>query len=387
MLVILSGADTIGKKLLSRQVVVTMNQFIVDGFRVDFSKRPYEIYNSNNELVLTAVGPSTWVDQHLAPSDTFVPQGERTLLEGAPAADPNYYENYGDNTPVTGTDNVPVGEKESINPIVPPVEIVPLETQAKIKELNQRILDDESSNDFKNLFQDVEYDYGLTDKLEFNVRWGGDSAKDVSYQTIIDNYTNRAYDTFVITGTFSKGLIDKLQADLGADNVKVLNITRNPSVAFMLNKKSSEWYLANPGHTYDWDVMKLEGSLFNCINLKRFSNISTIKFEDILAQGSFTVGNTTIPLPVEFTKFNQYLTAYEKTVIDAEYETETALAGFNTEMSFYLQPSLSDSKERMAEREKAFNRKFTYTDYMHWPNNFFTELGYTSLTTRSAIIS
>jgi len=387
MLVILSGADTIGKKLLSRQVVVTMNQFIVDGFRVDFSKRPYEIYNSDNELVLTAVGPSTWVDQHLTPPDPFVPQGERTLMENPPTEDPNYYENYGDNTPVTGSENVPVGDKESINPLVPPVDIVPLETQAKIKELNQRILDDESNNDFKNFFQDVEYDYGITDKLEFNTRWDSETAKDVTYQTIIDNYTNRAYDTFVITGTFSKGCIDKLRTDLGFENVQVLNITRNPSVAFMLNRKSPDFYTANPQSTPAWDTMKLEGSLFNCVNLKRFGDISTVKFEDLLSSGTMAIGNTIVNLPVEFVRYNQFITEYEKTVIELEYETETALAAFNTKTTAYLQPEKADFDERMAEREKAFGRKFNYVDFIQWPNNFFTDLGYTSLTTRSAIIS
>lgn len=387
MLVILSGADTVGKKLLSRQIVVTMNQFIVDGFRVDFSKRPYEIYNETNELVLTSVGPTNWIDQHLSPPTQFVPQEETTLMDNPPTEDPNYYENYGDNTPVTGTENIPVGEKESINPIIPPVDVVPLETQNKIKQLNQQILDNERDNDFKNFFQDVEYDYGLTDTLECNLRWGDSNAKNVTYQTIVNNYTNRAYDIFVITGTFSKGIIDKLQTELGEENVSVLNISRNPSVAFMLNRKSPDWYQDNLAHTYDWDKMKLEGSLFNCINLKRFSNIRTLKFEDMLDAGYFTVGNTTIPMPVEFAKYNQFLTTYEKSVIDLNYETESALTTFNSQVSYYLQPSITDSTTRMAEREKAFNTKFTYTDYMHWPNNFFTELGYTSLTTRTAIIS
>lgn len=388
MLVILSGADTIGKKLLSRQVVVTMNEFVVDGFRIDFSKRPYEVYNSNNELVLTAIGPSTWVDQHLAPPDTFVPQGERTLMETAPAEDPNYYENYGDNTPVTGSENVPIGDKESINPLVPPVDIVPLATQEKIKELNQRILDDEAENDFKNFFQDVEYDYGITDQLDFNIRWNTETAKNVTYQTIIDNYNNRAYDTFVITGTFAKGCIDKLRTDLGTENVKVLNITRNPSVAFMLNRKSPEYYLTSGKSTPEWDTNKLEGSLFNCINLKRFSDITTVKFEDILSAGSFQVGSTTVSLPSEFTQYNQWVTDYEKSVIELAYETEETLVAFNSMMTSYLQhPDRTTAAARKEELEKAFGKKFTYVDFISWPNNFFTDLGYTSLTTRTAIIS
>jgi hypothetical protein len=387
MLVILSGADTIGKRLLSRQIVVTMNQFIVDGFRVDFSKRPYEIYSESNELVLTAAGPTTWVDQYLSPPSQFIPQQETTLMDSPPTEDPNYYENYGDNTPVTGTENVPVTEKESINPIIPPTVIVPQDTQNKIKQLSQQILDDEINNSFMNIFQDVEYDYGLTDTLEFNARWGSDLARNVNYQTIIDNYNNKAYDTLVITGTFSKGIIDKLQADLGADNVVTLNISRNPSVAFMLNKKSDQWYQDNNRYTYSWDVMKLEGSLFNCINLKRFSNINTIKFEDMLELGYFNIGDVIIPLPAEFVKYNQYLTVYEKSIIDLNYETETALNNFNVKITNHLQPTITDFNERVTEREKAFNKKITYVDYQHWPNNFFTELGYTSLTTRTAIIS
>jgi hypothetical protein len=308
-------------------------------------------------------------------------------MESPPTEDPNYYENYGDNTPVTGSENVPVGDKESINPLVLPVDTIPLETQAKISELNQRILADEAEHDFMNMFQDVEYDYGITDTLEFNTRWGSDSARNVSYQTIIDSYNNRAYDTIVITGTFSKGCIDKLRTDLGSENVQVLNITRNPSVAFMLNRKSPDFYTANPQRTLAWDTMKLEGSLFNCINLKRFSDISTVKFEDLLSSGTITIGSTIVNLPVEFVRYNQFVTEYEKTLLDLEYETETALAAFNVKTTTYLEPEEVDFDERMAEREKAFSRKFNYVDFIKWPNNFFVDLGYTPLTTRSAIIS
>ena len=379
MLVILCGADTTGRKLLSRQIVVTQNQFVIDGYRIDFSKKPYEVYDSNNNKILTAEAPTSWVAEHSIQPATFTPDTEKTLIDNPPTEDPNYYENYGDNTPVTGTENTPVGEKESINPLTPPTDIVPLDLFDKIKTLNQKILDDERDNDYKNFFMDVEYDYGIAETLEYQTRWGTPNTKDFTYEEVITNYANRAYDTFVITGNFAKGIIDKLRTDLGAENVFVLNITRNPSVAFALNKKSSDWYAANPQYTYEKDFMKLEGSIFNSINLKRFSDISTIKFEDMITSGKVVVAGAKITLPVEFDKFNNLITQYEKSVLELNLVDDNEMTAFNIKASRYQQPEDAEWKERRAEREKAFGRKFLYTDFLTWPNNLFLDLGYSQL--------
>jgi len=95
----------------------------------------------------------------------------------------------------------------------------------------------------------------------------------------------------VISGSYSKAYIDAISAEYDGD-VKIINITRNPSVSFVMT---------------DDDYESLDYSLINNTDLL---NEHTIKFEDILSNGSFEFEGNIIPVG-EFENYNDIISVFE----------------------------------------------------------------------------
>jgi len=253
MLIILNGPETIHRKWFGLQIAYALNTFVFDGYTVDFGKKPMEIFDPAGKLVYGG------------------PESEHSIL----------HDENGD----------PVPEKsEFFNSIVQQSLNIPNEITAY----------------YKNLYCNISYDAGASTvlKIEDNHEL---SLYPHEYPDLIGGYTKskEKYSNYVISGAFSKGWIDQIKSDLGAENVHVVNIVRNPSCVFLT-------HVTAHGNTADRYNQMLK-SLSNSGHLSKFEDIQTLKFEDIIAVGSFEVNGVTVNVPPEHVMFNQWLTEWEYT--------------------------------------------------------------------------
>jgi hypothetical protein len=300
MLVILSGVETIHKKFLARKILAKLNTFIVDGYTVDFSFEPFRVTDANGKVVYSMA------------------HGEQPMT----------------NELLLDLDNDGVIDPEGTA------------TFDKIVQMNDDLfLTGGKENHFTSVFVDIAHDLGLTDTIDYNI----DVSDTVllhphSYNDVLENYKNRIGTTHVITGIFSKAFIDSIKLELGAENVTVINIIRNPSTCILLNPKDDEYY-ANPNkeRTRESDDNKLFRSIINATILSKVDYVTTIKFEDMLETGKFTVNNVDIGLPEGYTPFNNWLTTWENNnIIPLNLISETDLNKLNaTLQNWATQTSVS----------------------------------------------
>jgi hypothetical protein len=262
MLIILSGSETIHKKFFAKNIISALNTFTVDGFRVDFTKNPFEVYNSSNNLV--------WKP----------------------------------NSDITSILN---NEDGSLNHAMS-------ETLDKIIDLSESILSITKNNHFSDIFASPLADYGLIsgDDLFQSNREDKGYIQVHTYQSILDMYGSRPFENIVISGIFSKTFIERIKVDLGAENVKIINIIRNPAVCFLLNEKDDEYYTEKAPWSTFYDYVKLQYSTVTGTILKNMPEVMTIKFEDIIRDGYFTLNNINISIPDNHENYNGIITKWEK---------------------------------------------------------------------------
>ena len=264
MLIILSGVETIHKKFFARQILAALNTYQVDGYTVTFKDQVPTVIDAEGNIWYKPV------------------EGDQPAI----------------NKLLVDLDNDGVYD-EAGNA-----------TFDKIQELNTRIfLDGVRDNHFSIMYNSLPYDFGVTDQLEFEIPEGFQNPH--SYQDILNNYNNRESENFVISGSFGKGFIDKIRSDIGAENVTAVNIVRNPSVCKVLHEKSSEYYEKNITYTKEFDDAKLSVSIVNAVSLVRANDVITLRFEDILVNGNFTLLGKVISAPAGYTPYNQWLTQWE----------------------------------------------------------------------------
>lgn len=293
MLIVLSGIETFHKKFFAREIIAALNTFEYEGYTIDFSRTNIAI--SKDDTLLYKLPD----DQH--------PNGVRTLLLN----------------PKDGSSNT-AGKA-----------VLDAAQEMQVAVFNEGV----RNSHYHNVFCDPLHDLGLTPESE---KIGPDAPSrlyvhDHSYDTLLQNYQNRTFENFVITGIFSKCFIEKLKTDIGADNVLVLNILRHPSVAFLLNEKEPSYYhLKKPdlSRTPEMDARKLEASILNASIIKEMPGVITFKFEDILRDGKFTVMGKDIPLPPNYDRSNNWLTWWEqKNIVLKKIVTDAQLAEFNSKYS------------------------------------------------------
>ena len=292
MLIILSGSETIHKKFFAKNIISAMNNFTVDGFRVDFTKNPFEVYDSSDNLVWK---PNTEV------------------------------------THILNNEDGSLNHEMSI-------------TLDKIIELEETILSTVRDNHFSDIFSNPLIDYGLAsgDYMFNSDRPNSGYTQDHSYQSIIDRYNARTIDVITISGIFSKTFIEKIKVDLGAENVLVLNIIRNPAVCFLLNEKDDEYYIEKAPWNTTLDKMKLQNSILTGVILKNMPDVVTIKFEDILQNQGFEINGITIPIPNGHINFNNILTQWEKDTVIPLNKISPATFNINNEYYANFEPSAYD---------------------------------------------
>lgn len=347
MLVIISGVETTGKKLFASEVLSKMSGDIdlIGGFKLSLKTHPYEILSPKGKVVFRAGYDAD--------------PGVNTLL-------------------------VDASKKGALN-------------EAGVKVLknaedlyNAIVLDNGREGHLKDVFVNIYYDYGIVKISKFFEHPMGDPIRRITYETdIIEAYRNRKSPVYAISGSFGKHVIDRVRQELGAENVFVLNIIRNPSVCYLLNEKPADQYSKEQlvNRTPEMDREKLKRSLFNAIHLKSFEDITTVRFEDILSSGKFTVAGVELEIPEHLKSSNGFLTDAEKAeFIPLGTVDSNSLDAFNTEYSNYQHlPEAVGEKLDFLNREQGTNFTREDIDAM-LPSNVFAELGYEPMT-RDEIIN
>jgi len=346
MLVILNGVETIHKKFFARKILAALNTFNVDGYNVDFNIEPFKVTDVNGKIVYCmAHGDQPGTNELLIDLDNdgvIDPEGNATF--------------------------------------------------DKILELSDKLfLDGGRNNHFYGVFINIAYDLGLRDTLTFlETDEPGIPAllHPHTYNDVLENYRNRLGTTHVITGIFSKGFIDKIKNDIGAENVTALNIIRNPSVCCLLHEKSADFY-ANPEKelTPEIDAKKLRQSLVNAAILAKSSDVITLKFEDIIREGKFRLNGVDIEVPFGYTPYLDWLTAWEKdNVVPLKIISEETLNAFNTEFQHFASKKSAGLTEEDATMTNAFRAEPISLEEIktqfakNMPENLFDTLGYDPLT-------
>ncbi len=347
MLVIISGVETTGKKLFASEVLSKMTGDIDlgGGFMLSLKTHPYEIISPKGIVVFRAGHDGD--------------PGVNTLLVDASKK---------------GAKN------ETGHALLKKAEDA----------YNAIILDIGREGHLKDVFVDIYQEYGITKSPLFHDYPQGDPIRRITYEKdIIEAYNNRKTPVYVITGSFGKHIIDRVRNDLGAENVFVLNIIRHPSVCFLLNEKPEEQYNTEQrfNRNAEMDREKLRRSLFNAVHLNSYEDITTVKYEDLLAAGTFTVAGTEIHLPEQLVSSNGFLTDLEKNeFIPLNVVSDAAVDAFNAEYSNFRHLPDADA-EAIAELNRGQNTNFTREDIDSMvPSNVFTELGYEPMT-RAEIIN
>lgn len=342
MLVILSGVETTNKKVFATEILskMTSNLDLGDGYELSLKTHPYEIIDSSGVVVFRA----------------------------------GYEGDSGVNILLLDADNFDA----------------PCEKGAAVLKraedlYNEVVLDYGRMGTLKDVFVDIHYDFGVLRHEELHDYPMGDPERQFSYQAdIIDAYNNRTSDVYVITGSFGKHIIDRIRDDLGDENVHVLNIIRHPSVCFMFNEKPSNFYT---DRTPFMDSEKLRRSLFNAIHLKSCEDITTVRYEDILDAGEFTIAGVTIQLPPDLASDNGFLTNVEKNIYaPAEVVGDDALAELNAKYSDFKH--FTDvTTEQLELINGLMGTEHTVESMVAMlPSNVFEALGYEPMT-RAEIIN
>jgi len=176
----------------------------------------------------------------------------------------------------------------------------------------------------------------------------------------------------IITGSFSRLLIEDLKSDLGQENVSVVNIVRNPSSAFLIHQRSE--YDAT--FTAEEDHKNLIESILSAISLKDYPGVTTIKFEDLLSSNTFVVNGQNIPKPIGYESYNGLFTQHEfESILPLEIHNSAAVDSFNQSISNFNISQIANVDNPLPELVNILKDQPG-----NFPVNLFDALGYSPLT-------
>ena len=182
------------------------------------------------------------------------------------------------------------------------------------------LLDSTTDNHYKMKFRAIMADYGIQQDVLFPE--GG------NYDEFIQRYNARQHEHHVVSGSFSKTFVNMITADI--DTVEVINITRNPSVSYLLDTIAIDSRAPyNTNMNLKLLKKRYNTSTIQQVGLRSLSGVRTIKFEDILESGTLTVNKKLIPIPSYYYKFNRHITQKEYDSIDMCYITPDDIDKFN----------------------------------------------------------
>ena len=252
-----------------------------------------------------------------------------------------------------------------------------------------------------NRYLNIKHDLGLplhaqsrslVDRLNSDIEFKNTSKLD----DLLKLYTE-AGNSLTISGGISKSSIEIFQQKLGADNVKVFNIIRNPSVVYIMNYKDALYFNKSEANIKWVELERLVKSIQNALLLKDMPGVATIKYEDICANGAFAG----VTLPESFTLVNDHIVKGESNNVHYQEGLAAwneALQSFKTydyynnitlnQNNYQLDNFTPDERNQLLERLSTFSTDNGYTYYstleelslkIHnkLPNNVLQALHYT----------
>jgi hypothetical protein len=305
MLVILHGVDSTKKPKLAKKIFDELNNisnYQMGDYVIDFTESSFAIYNNEGDLVFRPGPHEEATNQLLINSD--------------------------------GSKN------EEGHEIV-----------ARAVEFKEITIDKTNADfHFLNEFSNFAYDYQIDQDIDFIDE----------YNLLISNYNNSQFSNVVIYGSFSKAFVEKIRTDLGAENVSVISIIRNPSASFLINT-------ILPGHQYEdrfndaplgikFATEELTASIINAISLQDLPYVTTIRFEDLMDQSFIYVNGIPVKLLDLYKKHNSY-------ILESEFNN--------------LNLTVPDDLELFNLKYSGYNVAVGYNSL---PGNVFAALGYLPLT-------
>lgn len=334
-LVIISGSEAIAKKLIAHQIQAKLNNWTIpEGYRVDVTQDPWRIYDpEDNDITTNVDGP--WFD-----GETYTDEEIR-----------EHHEIYS--------------------------ELITLEENFRTSKFQ---------NHFYNKFTSINYDLmnhvgiGATDdqKAQTVLEWLPDNEPtDASlkypseFDDIVSNYNACTDDYQVITGAFGIEFIQRIRTAIGPDNVIAINITRNPSVSFTLHQRITDFTNDQIDMSDSDHMLKYYLAVYNSAILKQDDSITTVKFEDMIADESLMIDGNDVGVYLDFNAANSWLTQFENNaIIDNVPTTAQQVTDWNAlATSFALVNVSTDGVEDSP-----------VDDIMGTPWNLFEKLGYDPLT-------
>lgn len=323
MLVIISGPESINKNYIAKKVFCAMNpvfnlknghtvkfdaEFAVSDEGKSYIANPFQIFNPNNEVVYDTKN-----------RDLLTLINDDAGLEIFREADDLY---------------------------------------------DRLFLDVQNPSSYETIFVDIEYDFDIDTSIYV---W--DNHKQYhsfthGYQDFLNYYRNRQSDVHVVNGSFSKAFIDLIRRDIGEQNVKVYNIIRHPSVITYFNENKPSYYEKNPLMTPERNRSKAIRSAINSYILSQVSDVTSIKFEDIMKSGHINIENYRIEMPEGYADYNGLITVWEKENVNLDYVDVDAVEE--------LCVSYAKFREGM---ETEYNRSLP-----NLPDSLLESLGYTTVT-------
>lgn len=332
MLIIINGVETIHRKWFSEEVYKAMNTFTVDDYSVKFVGNTYKI----TSLISTSTD-ATIVTMN--EGDTTISYETVSIEAGEVVFD------------VATNNNRILSFNNGAT------------TLKKVEELFSSFVFHQ--NHFANVFVDLNYEFEYTQSFEGEQHVQGSYCYPIGYENLIANYNESIAETHVISGAFSRSILDQIKTDIGAENVKIVNIIRNPCACFIAHPKPDSHYEANPNYSRQFHDERLPKSLITAANLIKFEDVETLRFEDIVEAGSFTINGVTIPFPMNHASmYNAWITTYEKNLVDETLAT--------------LPQSVVDQFVTSYADQVYLYQHFGTTKNSPWmPENIFEMLGYT----------
>jgi len=339
LLIIVCGSEGIHKKFLARKVIAAVNNFKVKNYSIDFNCYPFKVYDKNNNLVYQN---TSRLSQKYSYSDK--------ILFDENDLDPTVY-----GKGINLLDN-------SISK-----QILQLENDLFLGGLKY----------YRDIFANSALDYELftpdvtTDFTDDNVELA------TAYIDLITSYRNSTLENFVVCGSFGKTYLQKIADEIGQENLKVLNITRNPSVSWCVHQKPDKYYELNKSQKLEGkqgDREKYLETTLASISIRELDFVDNLKFEDIIQTGLTVLGKE-VTLPLGYNSFNQWLTEYEIThLIPEGYANDSVIQEMNNTISAFL---MTDNFDIDLDLPSNAN------DY--FPNDFFKIQQYVPLNYRQIV--
>ncbi len=164
--------------------------------------------------------------------------------------------------------------------------------------------------------------------------------------------------TDVIGGTFSKVFLEQLRNN---HHVQILNIVRNPSTSYLTGIEDLFPDDESP-MGLDFVTPVTTSSAIDAITLSKLDYVTTIKFEDVIKNGSFEFMGKTFKCPAVHNNYNGVITRYESVMLKKCGITAEMLNEFNIKFSNFNQSFVNCHNDPKL------------------PGNVFEELGYKPLT-------